>query len=313
VDGAAITLQDLDPQLQDRLTQLHDDCAQRQFALTWSGLEDAMADRLLRKEAARRGISLDMLLHREVENRIGTPSEDEIRGLYEANKATIGVPYLQAAPFLRNQYRRDRTQALRRSLADRLRQDSDVRYSLPPPNLDRVALKVVGPTLGAAHPQVTLVVFSDFTCPYSAQARRLIKKLLQRYPNSLQVVYQDFPLEQHPMARPAAEAAHCALEQDKFWAYYDVLFDNSAQLQAANFVQYATQTGLDADAFNRCLASGRAQLAITQSQTQARHLGVKGTPAMFINGMRLTGVLPMPLMQAFIDHELAQHPATAEN
>jgi protein-disulfide isomerase len=306
IDEQPVTATELDSAVQDRRMQLEDDCAQRTFALTWSGLEDAIAERLLQQEATRRGQTLETLLHQEVQSRVGAPSEDEIRGLYEANRDIIKVPYPQAAPFLRRQYRIDRTQALRRALADRLRQDHAIRYTLAPPDLDRMHLKVTGPTLGVPDAQVTLVLFSDFTCPYSAQARRVIKRLLQLYPQALQVIYQDFPLDAHPRARPAAEAAHCAAEQKDFWPFYDLLFEHSANLEAADLSKYAAQAGLDMAAFAKCQASDRPRNAVIQSQTQARHFGVRGTPTVFINGMRLSGILPLPMLRAFVDHELLQ-------
>lgn len=304
VDGAPIFTRDLNPQTQDRLTSLDDDYAQRRFALVWSGVEDAIADRLLAQEATRRNQSYETFVHQEIDSRVGAPSEEEIKGLYTQNQAVIGVSYAQAAPILRKQYQADRTQALRRALTDRLRAQSLVQYNLTPPALDRTALRALGPSQGPAQAQVTVVVYSDFTCPYSAQARRLVKRLTQLYPNQIRIVHQDFPLSSHALAQTAAEAAHCAREQNKFWAYYDAVFDNPTTLKEGDINKSAGQAELDIAAFNRCMATDRPKVAVMQSRADALLVGVKGTPTLFVNGMRLSGVLPLPLMQAFVEREL---------
>jgi protein-disulfide isomerase len=117
-------------------------------------------------------------------------------------------------------------------------------------------------------------------------------------------VYRDFPLSQHPNARVAAEAAQCAHEQDKFWPFHDLLFDNQHALDRAALAKYAGEVALDVKSFEKCMDSERPKLAVKSSEELGRRYGVDGTPALFLNGMKLIGVMPLPLMKLLIEREL---------
>jgi protein-disulfide isomerase len=296
--------QDLPAATRKRLTQIEDLCAQQHFVTLWTGLEDAASERLLRAEAQRRKLTLEAFLKAEIDDKVGAPSDAEIRGFYEANKETIGVTFTEAAPFLRQQYEADRTQAMRRAVVDRLRGGQELQFLMPPPPLSRVAVTGRGPSLGPTSAKVVLVVFSDFQCGFSSQARRLIKRLTELYPQDVRVVHRHFPLAQHREAKRAAEAAQCAAEQSKFWPFYELLFENTAALTADTLRRLASTAELDVKAFNACLQSSRPQEAIARDLAEGRALGVTGTPAIFLNGMQLSGVLPLTIMRAFVDHEL---------
>lgn len=280
--------------------------AQRRYQLLWTAFEDMVGDKLLADEAARRNTTLAALLQEEVESKVGAPNDSEIRGLYEANKELIRVPLQTAAPYLKDQWHAERVQALRRALVDHLRASVAVRYSLPPPALPKFDVQAGGsPTSGPANARVTLVVFSDYQCPFSAQVRRLLHRLGEVYPTDLRIVLRNFPLDQHPQAQRAAEAAQCAAEQpNKFWPYYDTLFENNEALQEADLRKYAGQAELDLAAYDTCMASERPKSAVTLDQTEAARVGVRATPVLFINGKRIKGVLPLPLMQQLIDREM---------
>lgn len=299
---------DLPQATQRRLTQIEDACAQQHFVTLWTGLEDAAGEHLLQAEAQRRQMPYAAWVKSEIDDKVGTPSDSEIRGLYDANRDTIGVTYAEAAPHLRQQYYADSLQALRRSVIDRLRGGHELQFLMPPPPLSRVAVTDRGPSLGPDSAAAVLVLFSDFQCPYSAQARRLVKRLSELYPHALRVVHRDFPLSQHHEARRAAEAAQCAHEQRKFWPFYELLFENTGPLTADALRRMAASAELDAKAFAACIASTRPSESVARDLAEGRALGVTGTPAIFLNGMQLSGVLPVGIVRAFIDHELANHP-----
>jgi protein-disulfide isomerase len=86
------------------------------------------------------------------------------------------------------------------------------------------------PSLGPADAWVTVVEFSDFECPYCAQATNTLDQVKLAYPGSVRIVFKHFPLSFHPQARPAAIAAECAHAQGKFWEMHDLIFRNQASL-----------------------------------------------------------------------------------
>ncbi len=298
---------DLPAGVWERLVALDDEHAQRRFALLWTGIEAKVDERILASEAQRRQIGVAQLLRDEVESKVGTPSEEAIRDLWSTYRHMMQTSFAAAREPLRQLWRRDRAKQLQQALVDRLRANTELKLALEVPRLSRQAVRLGGaPRRGAPQGQVTLVAFGDYECPYSAQARRLLQSLEELYPERLTVVYRDYILPKHPRGRAAAQAAACAAEQGQpaYWAYFNLLYDNNQSLEADDLSRYARQAELDLSEFTACLASERPKAVVAQSRLDAESAQVSGTPALFINGMRVQGVLPLPLMQALVEHEL---------
>jgi len=307
LDGAAVAEADFGKDVKDKLAELDNESRQRRLHLLWIGVEDAMGKRLLAKEAQKRGVAVEALREAEVLSKVTPPTEEEIQQYYDRNAEQIGVDYKTAAPLLKQQLAQERALTLERAFVDKLRDQSKVEYAFPIPELPHEKVEIgTGPSWGKKDARVTLVEFSDFQCPYCSRASLMIKKLKELYPNDLRVEFRDYPLAQHPQARGAAEAGHCANEQGKFWEYHDLLFQNARALGQADLQRYAVQVGLDLKAFNACLESDRPRNAVEASVSLGQKAGVQGTPALYVNGIKLIGLMPIPLLQAFIDHELTR-------
>jgi protein-disulfide isomerase len=125
------------------------------------------------------------------------------------------------------------------------------------------------------------------------------------YGDRVRLVYREYPLANHPNARPASEAGQCAHEQGKFWPYHDRLFENQQRLAAADLKRYAAELGLDTDKFNACVDSGKYRGVVDADMEAANAVGVSGTPAFFINGRMLSGAQPFDAFKRIIDEELA--------
>lgn len=165
------------------------------------------------------------------------------------------------------------------------------------------------PSLGPANAPVTLVEFSDFECPVCRALHDALRGLLPSYPQ-LRVVFKDFPLEQiHPWARTAALAGRCAYQQNPaaFWKMYDFIYDGQDLISAENawgkMTDFASQSGLNTDAFKACMASPEAGAAVDASRANGVLLEVGSTPTMFVNGRRIVGADPHTLEQ-YIKYEL---------
>src|SRR5262249_17984609 len=115
------------------------------------------------------------------------------------------------------------------------------------------------PALGQADAPVTLVEFSDYQCPYCRMFFSDTFPTLRREyidTGKVRYVFRDYPLAQmHPQARKAAEAAHCAGEQGKYWEMHDLLFQNQQALALPQLSEYARNLGLDGASFDACLQS----------------------------------------------------------
>jgi protein-disulfide isomerase len=162
------------------------------------------------------------------------------------------------------------------------------------------------PATGSDDPEVVIVEFSDFQCPYCARFhQQTFPQLMENYGDRMQFVYRDFPLESiHPQALPAAEAAECADDQGAFWEYQDLLFANQGSLDSDSLISYAEDLQLDVDEFRECFESGKYEDEVRADLDDGMAYGVSGTPTFFINGMRLVGAQPYSAFEQVIEEEL---------
>ena len=116
----------------------------------------------------------------------------------------------------------------------------------------------------------------------------------------------------HPGATKAHEAARCANEQSKFWAYHDKLFASPPKSSLEIFKGLAKEVGLDMGRFQACFDSGKYQAAVKKDMEEGQRAGVTGTPAFFINGRLVSGAQPLEAFARVIDDELARNSVQAD-
>ena len=107
----------------------------------------------------------------------------------------------------------------------------------------------------------------------------------------------------------AAQAAECAAEQGKFWAYHDKLFASAGSPLAfttGKLKGYAKELGLNGQSFEHCLDSGKYLIKVEQETGIGTLLGASGTPVFFLNGKLLSGAQPFHVFEAVIEEELKQ-------
>jgi len=180
------------------------------------------------------------------------------------------------------------------------------------------------PSLGPAEAPITIVEFSDYQCPYCTRwHEETYQPLLEAYPGKIRFVYRNYPLSFHQNALMGAEAALCAGDKNDYWKYHDKLFAEKAlmnnpagtALDAATFVRFATDVGMDGAAFQACLGTEKYKQAVLDDQkfadglpTENGQAAVGGTPTFFINGTRLVGAYPIATFKQIIDAQLAAKP-----
>ncbi len=143
------------------------------------------------------------------------------------------------------------------------------------------------PFRGDAGATLTMIEFSDFQCPFCERhVRETYPQLVKDYVDTgkMKVVYMDFPLESiHRFAFKAAEAARCAGEQGKYFEMHDQLFGTQkTPADFSNWSAHAAAVGLNASAFEDCLASGREAGEIRKDLAQGQSAGITGTPGFFL-------------------------------
>jgi protein-disulfide isomerase len=166
---------------------------------------------------------------------------------------------------------------------------------------------------GPADAAVTLIEFGDFQCPACGQAEPVIEQIRQDYADkSFRFVFRHFPLNIHPNAPAAANAAEAAGAQGKYWEMHDALYSNqNAWSGTANptsqFVQYAKTIGVkDLNKFENEVKATAYMSKIRADQKDGATLGVNVTPTFYLNGQKLEGVQAYDALKQKIDELLSK-------
>lgn len=148
------------------------------------------------------------------------------------------------------------------------------------------------PTTGATELETVIIEFSDFQCPFCAEAQKTLKPLIEKYQEQVTFVYKHFPLTSiHPQAMPAAKAAWAANQQGKFWEYHDALFNQQDKLGEQLYLDIARSLNLNLEQFNR--DRNAADNAIQQDIQLAEKLGLSGTPFFIIQSEAFSGAIQL--------------------
>jgi protein-disulfide isomerase len=166
---------------------------------------------------------------------------------------------------------------------------------------------------GSSDAKVTIIEFADFKCPFCKQwHQEIYPKLKSEYIDTGKVrfAFWDFAFLGEESFK-AAEAAMCAMDQDKFWEYHDVLFnaqglETESSFSDASLKQFAQNIGLNQSSFNECFDARIHKPIVEDLTNQGTNYGVNSTPTVFINGLKFEGILPWQTYQQVIETELAK-------
>lgn len=179
----------------------------------------------------------------------------------------------------------------------------------PPPAEDKTIYKALvgdSPVKGPKDAKVTMVMWSDFQCPFCSRVEPTITQLLKEYPKELRVAFKQLPLPFHNNAHIAAEASLAAHEQGKFWEMHGKLFANQQALDRASLEKYAQELGLNVKRFSAALETGKYKAKVDAELAEGSKIGANGTPAFFINGRSLSGAMPIDAFKTIIDTQIKE-------
>ena len=176
------------------------------------------------------------------------------------------------------------------------------------------------PIRGNKAAKVEIINFDDLECPFCARMHaELFPQTLDHYKGLIKIVYKDDPLtEIHPWALHAAVNANCLATQSgtAYWNYVDYLHthgedvtgpDRDVKKADATLDRLAKDEGgrskLNMTALNACVAK-QDDTAVRSEMKEADALHIDGTPALFIDGERVSGAQPLPYLWAAIDRAL---------
>lgn len=178
------------------------------------------------------------------------------------------------------------------------------------------------PSLGNARAPLTIVEFSDFECRYCQQFHQTVMPNLKREyieTGLVRFIHKDLPLPFHRQALPAAAAARCAGEQNKYWTTYGALFDGQSCLQCKGVVAIARERGVDATTLQACMNRDSTKALINANVSEAQLHGIRATPTFVIGPTRtdnthrgeiVEGALPWTQFKSMLDEQLTALGAT---
>ncbi len=179
--------------------------------------------------------------------------------------------------------------------------------ALAGPPIYNVSVPAHSPVRGnSAGALITIVQFSEFQCPFCGRVNPTLKKVLDRYPGLVRIVYRHNPLPFHKNAMISARASMAAARQGRFWEMHDELFANQRALGEDNLFGYASGLGLDMIRFKADFRSPEIEKQIEKDMAEAVRLGARGVPAFFINGRHLSGARPFDGFAELIDELLPE-------
>jgi protein-disulfide isomerase len=172
---------------------------------------------------------------------------------------------------------------------------------------------------GAENAPVLIVGFDDLECPFCAELHAaLFPAILDRYKDQVRVVYLDFPLDQHPWAMRAAIDANClgAATAPGYWNFVDYVHAHAGDLGGEEKSLAKANEALDKLAedegarqklnpaeLTACVKK-QDDTKVKASMKVGEALGVDSTPALFINGEKVEGAVPMETIDRIIDGAL---------
>jgi len=163
----------------------------------------------------------------------------------------------------------------------------------PAPQFVHLKLDAREYSLGRSDAPLTMLEFTDYQCPFCRRFQAETWPLLKKNyidTGKLRFIVRDLPLQFHSAARPAAEAAHCAGEQGKFWEMHHALLTGDDPLVNGGIERRAKALGLDSERLQKCMKADRYESAIARNTATADALNIHGTPAFVIGRMANGGL-----------------------
>jgi len=312
IDGQAIYEDQLPAK---EVTQLQRMMAQV-YGVKLRALHETLDQKLIDAAAKKKGVSEEDLYKSEVLSKVPEPTDDQVKASYQSRQDLKNSSFDEVKDRVRRDLKNEAIQQQRSAFIQGLWQsavnDGELSILLAPP---RIEITPDGSRMrGDPKAPISIVEFSDFSCPFCLKAEASISAVMAQYPGQVKLSYRDFPLrELHPNAERAAEAARCAGEQDKFWEYHDQLFANQKRQDPEGLMDDARALNLDEPKFAACLSSGRYRQQIDQDVQMGSRAGIEATPGFYINDTFVNGAQPPEVYEHIVDQKLAALKERAAN
>lgn len=276
------------------------------YSLLKRETEKLLDERLLAREAERRGITPEQLLRREVDDAVEPASDEDADRYLQEHPQEAAAGGEQARPRIRHYLSETRRIERRLAFAAELRARAEVEILLEPPSPPRTAVDVEGaPTRGAADAPATVVHFAAFGSPDSARSARNLERLRQEFPDRFRWVHRNFLSRRNEIGLLAAQIGFAAQEMGRFWEFHDRIFALEEGLDPSALTEVARAAGLEARLVEQARTDSRYLALVKRDIDAALEAGAKREPTIYVNGRYLSGLYPYPKLRELLVEELA--------
>ncbi|MGD9262204.1 MAG: thioredoxin domain-containing protein [Desulfobacterales bacterium] len=300
LNGKPITLEEAQERVAFQIYRLRGNI----YFLLKREIEQLVDQKLLAAEAARRGMSVDVLLRKEVDDKVPALSEKEVDDYLADHPEDAGKN-----PQSRNRIRiylsqKARSQRKLDFMAS-LREKADFKFLLEPPQRPRTTIGINDePWRGNPDAPVVFVHFASFTGELSFNSVQMIKRAMAEYPGKIKWIHRNFFRINDEKALSAAQMGEFAHEQKKFWDFHDRIFEFNGHFKLDDISKVAQDLGLNHQNYQNEQKAGRLLLKVKDDIRSAKRAGVTTVPIIFVNGLYFSPTFSYEEFRAMVNKEL---------
>jgi hypothetical protein len=300
LNGEAITLSEIEQNAAFQVYRLKASI----YSLLQRETEELVTQKLLAAEAARREMTIDDLLKKEVDEKLKPPGEKEVDEYLARHPEDLAKDADRKDKIKMYLHQRALLQRKLDFLAS-LREKADFKFLLKPPERPRIKVILEGqPWRGSFDGPVTLVHFADLTSKRSLENVQKIEKIFSDFPGKIRWVHRNYFSIHDEKGLLAAEVGEAAHEQGMFWSFHDRMFAEKGGMRTERIKELAKEIGLDKRRFEEEKKKGKYLLKIREDLGYAARIGIEGASALFVNGLYFGGGFPYEDLKSLVQKEL---------
>lgn len=282
--GKTISKSDLSPAAQQAIYDAEKHYYENLLRIIEGNILESHLDEEAAKQKKPRKEIEDKMFAAKVEDK-------DAQAWYDDNKARLGG---RAFASIKNEIvqflTRQKLEEVKSEVVGKVKDTGKFSLLISEPQAPTIDIAFAGyPFKGGKDAKVTVVEFADYKCPHCREASNILKEVKEKYKDKIKVVFLDFPLRMGGLSTTIAYGGVCAEKQGKFWEYHYMAFDQQASLKADSPVKIAETLGLNVDTFKTCLTASSTKDKVEKSRAEGERIGVQGTPAIYVNGQKLSG------------------------
>jgi protein-disulfide isomerase len=260
-------------------------------------------EHLLAEEAKRRELTVDELLHQEVDAKSRKATDADVEAYIKEHEMKEATEEIRGRIMA---YLTDRDRIQRKlDFMEELRKKADYQFLMQPPERLRAQVSVDDdPMRGNPDAPITIIHFASFSCEQCAESARKIQRLAEEFPGAIRWVHRDFFNMFDEAGLVAAEAGETAHAQGKFWEFHDHVYALSGDFAKEDIPRLLSEVGVDTSQFEEIHKKATYIIEIKKDIEDGVEAGVTGVPAIFINGRFISGTFPYERLKEMVEEEL---------